>query len=190
MHIYRFRVTLSDNEEFLRVIDIPGNYSFEALHLSILSAVNFDDSQLASFYISNQQWEKEQEITLLDMGDDAAPLTMQEAQIDKMLKKKGERLIYVYDFILMWTFYLELQDVLEPNPEWEYPMLVEEQGSSPDQYGDKSHYPDEISDEDQQIIDQIKKEGLNLGMGDNPNKGSGYDDEDYGFDEDDYPDYT
>ena len=179
MKIYRIKLTQSDNEDLLRLIDIPGNYTFEALHLAILSALEFDDSQLASFYMSDDQWNKGQEITLLDMGDDASPLTMQEVQLDHFITKKGSKLIYVYDFILMWTFYLELQDIVEENPNWEYPMLVEEKGASPDQYGEESRYPDEISDEDQQIIDEIKKQGLNFGYGDDYGKEGNDNDDDY-----------
>ncbi len=182
MNIYRFKVSLKNHDDLLRVIDIPGNYTFEGLHLAILSAVNFDDSQLASFYVSDDKWEKGQEITLLDMGDDAAPLIMQDARLDKMLKKKGEHLIYVYDFILMWTFYLELHDIIEPNPEWEYPMLVEEEGPAPDQYGEKGQYPDEISEEDQKIIEQIKKQGFDFNLGDDSDEDN---DDDLGFDDSD-----
>ncbi len=185
MKIYRFKVTLANHDDLLRVIDISGDYTFEGLHLAILSSVNFDDSQLASFYLSDEKWEKGQEMTLLDMGDDASPITMNEVRIDKMLKKKGARLIYVYDFILMWTFYLELQDILEPNPNWEYPMLVEETGNPPDQYGEKGRYPDEISDEDQKIIDRLKEEGFNLGLGGEFNEGDD-DDPGNGNEEDGY----
>lgn len=163
--IYRFSVTMPDDEDFERVIDIPGNYSFEALHLATLSAVNFDDSQLASFYLSNPKWQKGQEITLVDMGDEQAPPTMASVQLDQMLTESGARLVYVYDFILMWTFYLELMAITAPDPTWEYPMLVEETGSSPDQYGEQSHYPEALSDEDQDLIDQLKQQGLNLGLG-------------------------
>jgi len=184
MNIYRFSVTLPDYQDFLRVIDIPGNYSFEDLHLAILSAVDFDDSQLASFYLSDQAWNVGQEITLMDMGEDTSPLTMKDARIDAMLDQKGAHLIYVYDFILMWGFYLEVQDITEPNPEWEYPILVEEVGAPPDQYGDKGHYPDKISDEDQQLIDKLKSQGLNLGFGGGHHT-SDSDSEDYGTDEED-----
>ena len=185
MKIYRFKMTLADNEELLRVIDIPGNYTFEAFHFAILSAINFDDSQLASFYLGDSQWNKGQEVTLMDMGDESAPITMRDARIDQMLSKKGDKLIYVYDFILMWTFYLELQDILEHNPNWDYPMLVEEKGEAPDQYGEQGRYPDELSDEDKKIIEQIKKQGFNFGLGNDYEGGGDYGDE-YSDDDDYY----
>ncbi len=163
--IYRFSVTMPDDEAFERIIDIPGEYTFEALHLAILSAVNFDDSQLASFYISDQSWEKGEEITLMDMGDDQALPTMASLSLDQKLTQPEARLVYVYDFILLWTFYLELIAIAAPNPNWEYPMLVEEAGSAPDQYGEQSHYPEALSDEDQALIEQLKQQGLNLGLG-------------------------
>lgn len=169
--IYRFSVTMPDNEELERVIDIPGDYTFEAFHFAILSAVNFDDSQLASFYVSNQKWEKGKEITLMDMGDEQAPPTMDSVKLDQMLTEEESRLVYVYDFILLWTFYLELIAIASPNPNWEYPMLVEETGDAPDQYGEKSHYPEALSDEDQQLIEQLKQQGLNLGLGGEDHEG-------------------
>ena len=164
--IYRFSVTMPDDEEFERVIDIPGDYTFEALHLAVLSAVGFDDAQLASFYLSDNAWQKGQEITLMDMGDEQAPPTMASIRLDQKLTQPESRLVYVYDFILMWTFYLELIAIAAPNPSWEYPMLVEENGPGPDQYGEQSHYPDPLSDEDQETIEQLKQQGLNLGFSD------------------------
>lgn len=161
--IYRFSVTMPDDESFERIIDIPGDYTFEALHLAVLSAVNFDDAQLASFYISDAYWQKGEEITLMDMGDENAPATMESLKLEDKLTQPEARLVYVYDFILLWTFYLELIAIAAPNPNWEYPMLVEEAGTSPDQYGEQSHYPEALSDEDQELIEQLKQQGLNLG---------------------------
>ena len=161
--IYRFSITMPDDEAFERIIDIPGDYTFEALHLAVLSAVNFDDAQLASFYVSDASWQKGEEITLMDMGDENAPATMESLRLADKLTQPEARLVYVYDFILMWTFYLELIAIAAPNPNWEYPMLVEEAGTSPDQYGEQSHYPEALSDEDQELIEQLKQQGLNLG---------------------------
>lgn len=198
MTVYRFKVQQSDNEELVRVIDIPDGYTLEHLHLAILSAINFNAGELASFYMSDEHWNKGQEINLVDMGEGAEAMTMADCKLNQMVSEKGDKLIYVYDFLAMWTFCLELQDKVKAQKDLEYPVLVEEHGEAPDQYGEGGSLG-ELSEEDEKFIEKLKKQGLNLG-GDatGGNEEDDYDDDewgdygDYGGDDDlsDYPEYN
>ncbi|PJB14623.1 MAG: hypothetical protein CO118_07650, partial [Flavobacteriales bacterium CG_4_9_14_3_um_filter_32_8] len=69
MNIYKFRVTIEDNSDkvIFRDIEIKSTQTFEDFHQIILKAFNFDNSQMASFYVSDEDWNKAQEIALFDM---------------------------------------------------------------------------------------------------------------------------
>jgi len=165
MEVYRFDIRLADDYSIKRVIDIPADWSFEDFHLSILSSIDFQPSELASFYISDKDWNKKQEITLTDMGDEDNTFIMRDLRLKDLVQEKGACIVYVYDFVLMWTFNIELTDLVEARNDMEYPILMEEEGKAPQQFKDKNRYPDEISDEDQQIIEQLKQQGLNFSTG-------------------------
>ena len=70
MKIFRFRVLIdSEDGEVFRDIDIQDNQTLEDLHNSIQLAFEFDNSQMASFYLSDEEWVKGDEITLFDMNE-------------------------------------------------------------------------------------------------------------------------
>ncbi|MEX0967023.1 MAG: hypothetical protein WD077_07280 [Bacteroidia bacterium] len=137
MSIYRIKIWLADNESVYRKIDIRGSQNFEQLHQAILNAVNFDEGQLASFYISDEDWEQGTEITLLEMGDtdeENELLVMRSTELDHIVGENFNRFIYVYDFVNMWTFRLQVLETLPEQEGLNYPMVVESEGAVPEQY--------------------------------------------------------
>ena len=70
MAVYKFKVWFEDNEDVVRVIEVKSTQTFLDLHNAIQDSVGFDKSQLASFYVSDDQWKKGLEITLEQMGDE------------------------------------------------------------------------------------------------------------------------
>ncbi|PCI01307.1 MAG: hypothetical protein COB79_04285, partial [Zetaproteobacteria bacterium] len=80
------------------------------LILSTTAAFGFDNSQMASFYLSNDEWEKGEELTLFDMNEPGAPeiRMMKETVIGETLVGEGDKLLYVFDFLNIWTFNVEL----------------------------------------------------------------------------------
>ena len=53
---------------------------------------------------------------------------MDSYKITELLQKKNDRLLYVNDFLNMYTFYVELLEEKEKEVGIEYPMLVYEMG--------------------------------------------------------------
>src|SRR5437868_2498901 len=64
MAVYRFRVSFEDQEEIYREIEIKSEQTFEDLHYAILASIRFDGADPGSFYMSNDNWVKGQEISL------------------------------------------------------------------------------------------------------------------------------
>lgn len=131
--IYRFRVTLNGNETTFRDIEIEATDSFEDFHNAILQSFGFDGLEMASFYLANEEWEPLEEITLFDMAEEdeeetPAKLTMQDSILGDILDEEQTRLVYIYDFLSLWTFKIELADIADRDASRDYPNLLYAQG--------------------------------------------------------------
>ncbi len=137
MAVYKFKLTFEDYEDSYRVIEIKSNQTFLEFHKTILESIGFDEKQLASFYMSNDTWRREQEITLEDMTDDPEnPIPeMKTSKLSQFVNDPHQKIIYVYDFMAMWTMHLELFGIeIKENPKFTYPRIGKSVGLAPKQY--------------------------------------------------------
>lgn len=135
--IYNFRVLVDtpDEEDVFRDIAIESNAPFEHLHLAIQDAFGFDNSQMASFYLADELWDRGLEIALMDVSTGNDPvLSMATTPINQCINEEQKRALYVFDFLLMWTFFVELVGTSKGDDNLEYPMLLLEFGKAPNQY--------------------------------------------------------
>jgi hypothetical protein len=130
---YHFRVLIDYEKDVFREIALRSDQSFMDLSNSIIKAFDFKGDQMASFYLSNEDWDKGEEIVQFDMGDDEAVRNMERTLLSELLKKKNQKVLYVYDFLRFWIFYIELIkiDALDENEN--YPLLINSIGISPDE---------------------------------------------------------
>ena len=142
MKIFRFRVLIdSGDEEVFRDIDIKENQTLEDLHNSIQLAFEFDNSQMASFYLSDEEWVKGEEITLFDMNDASSAnelQVMKDLKLSELVDEEKLKMIYIFDFMNVWTFYLDLSQVLKSSSKVKYPSIVNFVGDAPKQYASGS----------------------------------------------------
>jgi len=125
MATYKFRVLLdnAENEEIFRDIEVDGSNNFQDFYAIIIKAFFFTGDQFASFYVSNLDWDKGDEIGLfeMDLEDNSTPFhLMSDTKINTMISNPSQRFILVYDFLKMWCFLIELIQTTEdhkPNPE-------------------------------------------------------------------------
>ena len=68
--VYKFTILSDEVDTFVREIAIDSEASFFELHNSILDSVNYEKNQMTSFFICTDDWEKGQEITLVETGDE------------------------------------------------------------------------------------------------------------------------
>ena len=131
--IYRFRVILDDKDDVFRDIEVKADATAEDFHNSIVQAFGFDGGEMASFYVSDEEWNQGDEIALFDMseGGDSVRI-MNETSLDDIITEHKRRLIYVYDFFSMWTFLVELAEIAEPVESTSYPNLMYSHGELPD----------------------------------------------------------
>jgi len=146
--IYRFRVILDNDTEddIFRDLEIRETDTLEDLHNIITQSFGFDGSEMASFYLSNDTWEQGEEISLFDLSDDASARLMNETTLDSVVYEMQPKLIYVYDFLSMWTFYVELAEIVEETEGHDYPNLMFVQGQVPEHAPEKVFEADEDDD--------------------------------------------
>lgn len=132
--IFRFRIISDEIETFARSIEIQEGSTFLELHDAIQCAVNYDKGQLASFYISDSEWSRNQQITLLDMsGEDNECIMMNEAKINELISSVDDKIIYVFDFFANRAFYITLTEIKEATQGVSYPFLANAIGKAPEQ---------------------------------------------------------
>ncbi len=146
--IYRFRIIL-DDEDVFRDIEIAALATLEDFHNVIIQSFGFQGEEMASFYTANEFWEEDEEIPLFDIGDEpGAVRVMNETFINDVVSEENPRLIYVYDFLNMWTFMVELADMAEPQPGISYPHLMFAHGQIPVEAPEKNFTSEAIDPEE------------------------------------------
>lgn len=130
--IYKLRVIFDTEEDIIRDIAIDSSDSMEDLHNAIVNAFGFDGHEMASFYTCDDKWNQEDEIPLFDTGEVPGEMrTMKDFAINDLLFQKNKKIIYVYDFMNMFTFFVELMAEEEKNNLMNYPFVFFETGTSP-----------------------------------------------------------
>lgn len=136
--IYRFRIILDAHEDVFRDIEIEADNTLEDFHNVITQSFGFGGQEMASFYISNEQWEEGDEIALFDMSEQEEEVrVMGETLLEDVVDEEQTKLIYVYDFLNMWTFLVELAEITEPADGTSYPNLMFAHGQIPDEAPEK-----------------------------------------------------
>jgi len=136
--IYKFRIILDTEEDIFRDIEIEASNTLEDFHNAINQAFGFDGIEMASFYLSNDEWNQGEEISMFDMGDGNTTIRlMNESFLEDTVTEDQNKLIYVYDFFNMWTFFVELVEVSDKEDGKSYPNLLFAHGIIPEEAPDK-----------------------------------------------------
>jgi Fe-S-cluster formation regulator IscX/YfhJ len=149
MAVLKFRIYLEEDDAVYRDITIKHTQNFNDLHLAILKSYEFDSKHQATFYRSNDIWQRGREISVekYDKKYPVDPLIMSETTIGSEIRDTNQKFVYVYDFTKNWTFLVELINVSkEENSKIVYPTTTRTEGIGPQQYGTKSLLGDKFAD--------------------------------------------
>lgn len=136
MAVYRFRVAFEDYDGF-RDIDIRSNQTFEDLHYAIHQAIGYKADYPSSFYVSNDQWHKGEEITLFPDArkKTAGVRLMSDAKLSKFIDDPHQKFYYIFNFDRPLDFQVELIKIsIEADPKVTYPHCVKSSGEAPRQF--------------------------------------------------------
>lgn len=174
--IYKFRAILDAEEDVFRDIAIQDEDTLEDLHNAIVNAFGFDGMEMASFYTCDDQWNQEDEIPMFDTGDVLGEQKiMSDYPLNQLLSADQTKIIYVYDFIHMWTFLVELAAVEEAEVGVTYPSLLFSHGILPAVAPEKE-FEAENDDFYSEFEDNLDEDDLDMFSGDDSF-------EDFGFEE-------
>jgi hypothetical protein len=146
MKVFKFRVLLDSEVTIFRDIEIKASQTFEELHNAILDAFEFEGTEMASFYQSNDNWDKGKEIPLEDLSDsdESTVKTMADTLISDLTKSMNQKYIYVYDFLKMWCFYVEVLGIAEEDKKEKYPFVSMTYGDAPSEDSKEADYSEDF----------------------------------------------
>ncbi len=134
MAIYRFKVSFEDYDDIERDIDIKSNQTFEDLHRAIHQSTGYQVEASSSFYVSNDQWKKNEEIAFLPnprkVNNGVA--LMSNSKLSSFIDDPHQKFYYTYNFDRPFDFHVELVKILLNDESGKtYPFLARSLGEAP-----------------------------------------------------------
>lgn len=168
--VFKFTILSDESEDFLRIIEIDADASFLELQDAILDSVQYEKNQMTSFFICTDDWEKGQEITLVETESSSEydNLVMESTHLNELLEDEKQKVLFVFDMISERAFFIELSEIILgknlskaaiKKKEGKAPMQIEENNfiftttqagnlsTEENFYGDEGYNSDELDEE-------------------------------------------
>ena len=112
--IYRFTLISDEVDDFIREIQIDPEATFYDFHEAILKSAGYTNDQMTSFFICDDDWKKEKEVTLEEMDDNPEidSWVMKETQVSELVEDEKQKLLYVFDYMTERCFFIELSEII------------------------------------------------------------------------------
>ena len=152
--MYKIRVILDTKKDVIRTILVDNNINLENLHKIITQAFGFKGQEMASFYRTDDEWTQGEEIPLFNMAEAGEEISMKTCILNETLPEENNKLIYVYDFLNMWTFYIDVIEISLEKRE-DLPQIILSVGDIPEQAPEKEFIAEKLDNEfgDEEDID-------------------------------------
>jgi len=165
MAVLKFRVYWEEDDAIYRDILVKHSQNFTDLHQIILRAFEFDQKHDATFFRSNDTWQRGREISkeVYEKEYKVPPLLMEETLIGTEIIDTNQHFIYLYDFVKSWSFLIELIQVIknaDADMNLDYPMVSRIEGVGPMQYGTKGLLGEKFADIEEKYDLSEAKEGF------------------------------
>jgi hypothetical protein len=143
--VYRFILLSDEVDNFRREILIDSDATFFELHNAILDSVGYKKDQMSSFFICDEDWVKEKEITLVEMdtSSEEDSYVMDKILLSEILEDEGQRLVYVFDYFTERAFYMEFKEII-PGKSLEKAECIKSVGNPPVQIMDFEEFEAQI----------------------------------------------
>jgi hypothetical protein len=129
--VYKFVVLSDEDESFVREFEFLDTHTLMDFHNILQEELEFDKSQMASFFLATDNWEKEEEFTLFDMGTGSS--TMETAILEDIIFRKNQKFLYVFDFFNERALYIEYTGETKEVEVRELPTCTNSKGVPPKQ---------------------------------------------------------
>jgi len=112
--IYKFVILSDESDDFRRDILIDSDATFFELHEAILESVGYTKDQMTSFFICDEDWIKEKEITLVEMDTSSEEdnYVMDSTRLSDLVEEERQKLLYVFEHLTERSFFMELREII------------------------------------------------------------------------------
>ena len=112
--VFRFLILSDEVDDFKREIKIDAEATFLDLHDAILESVGYTKDQMCSFFICDDDWSKNTEITLVEMDttSEVDNYIMAETRLEELLEDEHQKLMFVFDYMTERAFFIELSEIM------------------------------------------------------------------------------
>ena len=143
--IFKFRIVSDGVENFKREIQIDAQATFTDLKNAICDSVGYEKTQLDSFFICDDDWEKEKEIAYEDMGfdSDQEVWTMDDEVLEDFIDDEGQKMLFVFDYMTDRALYMEMTEIITGKT-LKDPVCSLALGQAPPQYMDMDEFDKQV----------------------------------------------
>lgn len=154
--VYRFKLVSDEVSNFAREIEIDSENTFLQLRNTILDSVNYSKDELDSFFLCDEDWQRQEEITLEDMGtaSDQDVWLMESTTLSELFEDEGQKMVFVFDYLTERSFFMELKEMI-PSRSLREPICTFKKGNAPEQSIDLDEFDKKIDISAQEKIDTI-----------------------------------
>lgn len=172
--VYRFTIISDEVDNFRREIQIDSDATFLDFHNAILKSAEYPNDQMTSFFVCDENWEKETEVTLEDMGttSDMDSWIMEETPLNELLEEEKQHLLYIFDPLADRAFFIELTEIIT-GKHLDEAVCTKRIGDAPQHVLDfdqlmatqvaATDLDDTFGDDDDFDIDEIDPDGFEMG---------------------------
>ena len=140
--VYKFFIGSEEAVNFKLEIAIDSEDTFLRLRNTILDAAGYDKDQMNSFYICDDEWNREKEVTYADMGLDETDedvWIMEDTRLDELVEDEGQKLKFVFDYLTERYFYMKMKEIV-PGQSLHDPLCMRKEGKAPKESIDPDAY--------------------------------------------------
>ena len=150
--VFKFKVISDKVENFALHIDADAKNTFFELHEVIQDECKYDPSELATFFLADEEWDKGLEIMMFKNSSPKqnSVISMKNAVLGDYLKEKEDKLIYVFDVINQKSLYIELNDIVMEK-KLNTPVVTYNRGLAPVQNSSNRYDTDLLANEDAEL---------------------------------------
>lgn len=133
--VFRIKFICEEVDGFLREIKIDSEATFLDLNKAILASCNYPDDQMTSFYLSDDEWERHEQITREDMGEGSSDediYVMENTRLSELIEDEEQHLEFVFDPFSNRSFYLDVKEII-PGEHLDKAEVIRSVGDAPQQ---------------------------------------------------------
>jgi len=130
--VYKFTILSDEVDNFVRIINIDSEAKFLDLHNAILDSVGYEKNLMTSFFLCSDNWEKGQEVTLVEMDSSSEydNLVMEDTKLEELLVDENQKMLYVFDMMSDRVFFIELSEII-PRKNLDKAECISSEGTAP-----------------------------------------------------------